>query len=94
MKTISKDDLIDLNFKQVKHIFLESYTLDIGRDRSIDVSSPGAPNEMVFISQHDYNDYRNIEDIITLKNYDYDGYITVEELETLIEFFTKNNKSK
>lgn len=90
---LEEKSIIKLGFKKVKHIFLNSYTLDIGRDRSLSISSIGTPNEMLFICQHSHKDYRIIEDIVTLKNYDYDGYLTIDELSNIINFFTTNNKT-
>ena len=82
---ITNNDLIELGFKPVPTFTIgNSVTYDLGRGRFLSASSVGTPNEMLFICQHDINDYKKIEDIITLHNYDYDGYLSLEKVKKII----------
>lgn len=91
---IKGNDLKNIGFSKVKHLFIDSYTIDIGRDRTIDISSPSTPNEMIFISNHDPDDFKKIEDIIVLRNYDYDGYTSLSDLENIVNLLKTQKKNK
>lgn len=81
---LDKKILISLGFKQIKHLFLEIFTLEIGRNRELSLHCLGTGNEMLFISE--ISNEKEITDTVVLHNFDYDGFLTEEKLLLLIQF--------
>lgn len=85
---LTKEKCLELGFKELSHFTVgNSLTYLINRDRYLSISSVGTPNEMLFIYSADYNNPKEITDIITLHNYDYEGYLSEEKLLNLINWF-------
>jgi len=73
-------------FVELQHeIFPNLFVLSVGRYRKIKIASLNTTNEVVFISQLDYNERK--EDLVCLHNFDYDGYFTEEKLANLLSLF-------
>jgi len=89
ISTLNRDSLKDIGFEEIPHFtIMNSLLYDLGRSRTLSIGSLGTPNEMIFITQSDYDDMRKIEDIITIKNYDYDGYSTLDDVKLIITSIT------
>lgn len=82
---ITEQELLDLGFYKLPHFTVsDSIIFDLPNNRTISIGNLGTPNEMVFLTQSDYDNYKKITDIITLHNYDYHGYITLEKIKDFI----------
>ena len=76
---MTNNDLIKLGFKPINSFTIGNVHLyDLGRDRQLSASCIGTPNEMVYITENDSDNPKQITDIICVHNYDYDGYLTEE----------------
>lgn len=83
---MKKEYLIQKGFVEEPHKVLTSvFVLDVGRSRKIKIGSFHTPNEVVFISQTDYNSKK--EDLVCVHNFDYDGYLTELKLNIIISLF-------
>lgn len=83
---ITEQELLDLGFYKLPHFTIsDPIIFDLPNSRSISIGNLGTPNEMVFLTQSDYDDYKNITDVITLHNYDYHGYITLDKIKDFIK---------
>ena len=85
-----KKRLIELGFEEkgIKNSLIgEIYSLQIkskhGKRRSISVSNPETPNEIIAIAEFK-RDPEIIEDLVVVHNYDYDGYISIDRIESLV----------
>jgi len=89
MNPLCKDDLLNLNFKEIQHFTISnSLIYNLGRYRQLSVSCIGTPNEMLWVCQIDDKNEKNITDLICLHNYDYDGYLTVDKIVGLINLIS------
>lgn len=85
----SREELLKLGFKEMPHSTIgQNLIFDLGRRRSLSISSLGAPNEMLFITELQQDDDKVITDLICLHNYDYDGFLTLRKLKNLINGIT------
>lgn len=85
---LTKEKCLELGFKELPHFTVgNSLIYLINRNRYLSIGSVGTPNEMLFIYSVDYNNPKEITDIITLHNYDYEGYLSEEKLLDLINWF-------
>lgn len=75
---ITEKELIALGFYQLDHFTIQnSFIFDLPNNRQLSIGCLGTPNEMLFITQSDYDDPKKITDVITLHNYDYNKYLTI-----------------
>lgn len=82
---MTKDDFINLGFKEPPHFTIQnSLTYNLGRRRFLSIECVNTPNEMLFIYEVDDKNEKEITDLICLHNYDYDGYVTEEKIKGLI----------
>ena len=87
---MTREDLINLGFKEIHHFTIGGNLLyDLGRRRYLSLSCFATPNEMLFISELDDVNDKEITDLICLWNYDYDGYLTEERIKNIINALTK-----
>lgn len=83
---MTEEHLIKAGFVKNPHKVLGTvYSLYVGRYRFIKISSLQTPNEIVFISQTDYN--LKEEHLVCVHNYDYDGYLDESKLNNIISIF-------
>lgn len=82
---IKREELLAIGFKELPHQTVGGMLIyELGRHRHLTISCVGTPNEMLFISESDINDYRKITDSICLKNFDYDGFMKIEDVKALV----------
>jgi hypothetical protein len=87
---LSRERLTAIGFKEIPHFTVTGSMLyDLGRKRHLSFGSIGTPNEMLFITQTDYENKKKITDLVCLHNYDYDGYLTEEKLLSIINSLTR-----
>lgn len=73
-------------FKKMPHFTVgNNISISLGRDRVLSVSSAGTPNEMVFITEEQPPEVKNI---IVARNYDYDGKTYVHHLQNIFSDLT------
>ena len=85
----SRDDFKSIGFKEVPHYTVGGNLLyDLGRGRELSIACLGTCNEMLFLSQVDDKNDKEITDMIVLKNYDYDGFIKIEDVKAIITAIT------
>ncbi len=78
---LSEDILLRLGFeKPSTYTVVLTYSLNLGRKRSIAVSAVGTPNEMVFIREGEGNEK---DDLIVFRNYDYDGKTHLHHIQNI-----------
>ena len=79
---MTNEDIIEMGFKPVGHFtIMDCHLYDLGKNRQLSFGSVGTPNEMLFITQTDYDDPKKVTDIICLHNYDYNQHnLTSDEL--------------
>jgi hypothetical protein len=81
----TEQELLDLGFYKLPHFTIsDSIIFDLPNNRTISVGNLGTPNEMVVLTQSDYDNYKKITDVITLHNYDYHRYITLDKIKEFI----------
>jgi hypothetical protein len=92
MNNLTEDILLGMGFERIPHFTVSNALIyQLGRNRHLSVGSVGTPNEMLFVCESDFGDYRKITDLVCLHNYDYDGYLTKEKLEDLIASIGKSH---
>jgi hypothetical protein len=85
----SREELLKLGFKEMPHFTIgQNLIFDLGRRRSLSISSLGTPNEMLFITELQEDCDKTITDLICLHNYDYDGFLNLRKLKNLITGIT------
>lgn len=95
MEKITIDYVLGLGFKPIPHFTIgNTHTLDIGRCRQLSLSSIGSGNEIMFINEHDNNDYRIVTDLVCIHNFDYDGFLSKEKLCTIIKALKQVDRNK
>jgi hypothetical protein len=83
---LTEEIVLTLGFYKLPHFTIgNNLIFDLPNNRQLSLASVGTPNEMLFISQSDYDDHKNITDIITLHNYDFHGYLSIYKLKTIID---------
>jgi len=81
----------DLGFKEIGHYTIgNSLIYDLGLNVHLSFSSIGTPNEMLCICQRDFQDEKNITDVVRLHNYDHHGYMTKDKLKDLTIILKQN----
>lgn len=81
---LTEEWLLKLGFKPIPHMtVMNSFTLDIGRDRVISIGCVGTPNEMIFLIE-DYSKRVPSQDICVLRNFDYDDRTYVHTLQNIV----------
>ena len=79
--SVKREDALKMGFEPLPHFTItDSLNFDLGRNRHLSIGNIGTPNEIVCISETDYDDPKKVLEIIVLHNYDYDGYLTKERL--------------
>jgi hypothetical protein len=83
---LTEEIVLSLGFYKLPHFTIGNYLIfDLPNNRQLSLSSVGTPNEMLCITQSDYDDIKNITDVITLHNYDYHKYLNIHKLKTIID---------
>lgn len=94
MKRLTRDNLIEIGFKEIdKFTILNPLEYYLGDYKYLSINDPGGPNEMVMLYQLDYDDDKNITDVITLNNKDYNGLCNLDKVKDYIRVLTKQKKS-
>jgi len=83
---LSPDWLERLGFKQLPHYTVGgNWLIPLGRDRVLSVACVGTPNEMIFITEEEPPE---VKQIIVARNFDYDGKTYVHHLMNLYHALT------
>ena len=78
---LTSERLKRAGFYQLPHKTIQNnWMIKLGRDRFISVACVGTPNEMVFITEEEAPDVKNI---IVARNYDYNGKTYAHQLQNL-----------
>lgn len=90
---MTNKNLIELGFTALPHTTIgNSVIFDLGRHRQLCASSVGTCNEMLFITEINSSDPKEITAIVVLHNYDYDGQLPVEKVKSLIDLLKSDFK--
>jgi hypothetical protein len=88
-KPLSRESVLEIGFKEMPHFTVGGNLIfDLGRRRSLSISSIGTPNEMLYIVELQEDSDKTISDLICLHNYDYDGFLKLRKLKSLITGIT------
>lgn len=86
---LTEDWMRRFDFKKIPHFtIMNSYVLDLGRNRFLSIGCIGEPNEMMWLTEVDEEDNNKINDLICIHNYDYDGYLYVHKLQDIHQSLT------
>ena len=90
---VTKEILLACGAYQLPHFtIMNSFYLDLGRDRELSIGCVGSPNLIVFLKEVERNengDVIKINDIITIHNWDYDGELYLHQLQNLYAVLKK-----
>jgi hypothetical protein len=83
---ISPEILEKAGFEQHQHFTIQDiWFKNIGRDMVISIACVGTPNEMVFITEEQPPEVKNV---IVVRNYDYDGKTYLHHIQNIYQIFT------
>jgi len=80
---MNKSTLLEKGFKETTINLI--FTLDIGRDRSIQIGSLGTIYESLYLSRKDVSG--RVTDMITVHYSGFDGPLTEEKLDLILSIF-------
>lgn len=85
---LSDQLLQECAFTQLPHFTVQNlWEKSIGRGRVISIASVGTPNEMVFITESEPPQVKNV---IVVRNYDYDGKTCLHHIQNIYQIFTNS----
>lgn len=87
MSNLTREQCIDIGFKEVEHYtIMNSLVYEMSRRRVLTIGCLGQGNEVVFICEKSkVGD--NYTDLVCLHNRDYDGLLTLHKLNKIVNFF-------
>ncbi len=86
---LSEKLLQAFGFQPIPHFtIMNSFTLDLGRDRQLSLGCVGTPNEMLYLQEVDL-EAKKVNDLICLWNWDYDGKLYAHQLQNIYHSITK-----
>ena len=71
---------------------MNSFNLDLGRDRNLSIGCVGTPNLIVFLEEVERNENGDVikkNDLICVHNWDYDGELYLHQLQNLYAVLKK-----
>lgn len=82
---LSEDVLLKcLQFEKLPFTnILNTFILDLGRNRILSLGNLGSSNEMLWLCERNPTDKQKIDDLICIHNYDYDGKLYLHKLQNI-----------
>lgn len=82
---LTRDDLLDIGFEDIPHFTIGGNMLyDLGRHKQLSITDIGNCGEMLWLTEVNPHDNKDVTDVINLHNFDYDGYLSIDRLNEFI----------